>query len=123
MSVCENGMWFFGSVVFMFFLNWRLTLVLLTVSPFVAVLAFIFSKKMRLAHRAMREQNAVLNTRTQENISRRACGQGFAREDYEIEQFIATIRRLPASDGLCAPLVRVFSRRWILLRASVRRLC
>ncbi len=126
MSVCENGMWFFGSVVFLFFLNWRLTLVLLTVSPFVAVLAFIFSKKMRLAHRAMREQNAVLNTRTQENISGVRVVKAFAREDYEIEQFNRDNQKVyqlqmdwvrhwsaffPTLDfiaSICTPLVLIF---------------
>jgi len=126
MSVCENSMWFVGSVVFLFFLSWKLTLILLTVAPFVAILAFTFSKKMRLAHRAMREQNAVLNTRTQENISGVRVVKAFSREDYEIEQFNKDNRKVyelqmnwvkhwsaffPLLDfiaSICTPLVLIF---------------
>ena len=47
----------------------------------------MFSKYVRPAHRAMREQNAVLNTRAQENISGVRVVKAFAREDYEKKLF------------------------------------
>ncbi|MGI5899036.1 MAG: ABC transporter ATP-binding protein [Christensenellales bacterium] len=86
-QICENFVWFFGSMIFLFMLEWRLTFVILAISPFVAWSAMRFSKYVRPAHKAMREQNAVLNTRAQENIAGMRVVKAFAREDYEKELF------------------------------------
>jgi len=86
-QICENFIWLFGSIVFLFFLDVKLTLVLLCIAPFVAIAAFKFSRRVFPAHQAMREQNAVLNTRTQENISGVRVVKAFAREDYEKDRF------------------------------------
>ncbi|MBE5761126.1 MAG: ABC transporter ATP-binding protein [Clostridiales bacterium] len=87
LTIIENTIWFFGSVGFLFALNAKLTFLLLAMAPLVAFFAYLFSKKVRPAHRLLREQNAVLNTRAQENISGVRVVKAFAREDYEQKRF------------------------------------
>jgi len=83
----EQGLMFFGSVVFMASLNLPVTLVVLSLCPVLAGIAWVFNKKIRPAHTAVREQNALLNTRTQENIAGMRVVKAFAREPYESERF------------------------------------
>ncbi len=91
MNLCltfvEQFMVFAGALLFMGSLNWTITLAVLAVCPALAVIAFLFNKKIRPAHAAVREQNAVLNTRTQENIAGVRVVKAFAREPYESRQF------------------------------------
>ncbi len=83
----EQGLMFIGSILFMGSLNWTLTLIVLSLCPVLAVVAALFNKKIRPAHSKVREQNAVLNTRTQENIAGVRVVKAFAREPYESERF------------------------------------
>lgn len=91
MNVCltmvEQTVIFVGALVFMGSLSLPVTLVVLAVCPFLAVIAWAFNRKIRPAHAAVREQNAALNTRTQENIAGVRVVKAFARETYESERF------------------------------------
>ncbi|NLB90965.1 MAG: ABC transporter ATP-binding protein [Clostridiales bacterium] len=64
-----------------------LLLCMIIICPLVAVAAWKFHRIIRPAHVQVREQNAVLNTRTQENIAGVRVVKAFAREDYEVERF------------------------------------
>ncbi len=86
-QIVENAIWFFGSLIILFFLDVRLALVMFAFAPVVAVIAFFFNKKIRPAFRAIREQNAVLSTRTQENISGVRVVKAYAQEQYEKDAF------------------------------------
>jgi len=79
---------FFGALAFMSALGWTLTLVVLSLCPALACVAYLFNKKIRPAHTAVREQNAVLNTRTQENIAGVRVVKAFARESHESDSFL-----------------------------------
>lgn len=57
-------------------MSWKLMLSLLVFAPIIAIVAWQFKKRIRPAFVATREQNAVLNTRTQENLAGHARGQG-----------------------------------------------
>ncbi len=86
-GVIENFMMFTLSLVGMSLMSWQLTLVMLCFCPVVGFIAWRLNKKIRPAHMAVREQNAVLNTRTQENIAGVRLVKAFAREDYEKDAF------------------------------------
>ncbi len=88
LTFVEQILVFVGALLFMGSLSWTTTLVILTVCPVLAVIAWLFNKKIRPAHAAVREQNAVLNTRTQENIAGVRVVKAFAREPYESERFM-----------------------------------
>ena len=53
----------------MMFMSWQVTLAVLLVLPVLSWTAFRFNSKIRPIFRQIREQEAVLNTRTQENIA------------------------------------------------------
>lgn len=86
-QLAENAIWFFGSLILLFFINWKLALVLVGVAPIVAVIAVLFHKKIHPAFRELREQNAVLSTKTQESISGARVVKAFAQEENEKKAF------------------------------------
>ncbi|MDR2514090.1 MAG: ABC transporter ATP-binding protein/permease [Christensenellaceae bacterium] len=83
----ENLIWFAGSMTLMFFISWRLALLMVFIAPVVAIIAVIFRRRIHPAFRNLREQNAVLSTKTQENLSGARVVKAFAREEYEKEAF------------------------------------
>ena len=86
-TVVDNAVLFFGSLFLLCFLSWELTLALLIFAPILACVAWQFNKRIRPAFRNIREQNAVLNTRAQENLAGVRVVKAFAREPYEMERF------------------------------------
>ena len=83
----EQMLSFVGALVFMSFMCWQMTLMLLVFAPLIAVSAWRFRKRIRPIFRSIREQDAVLNTRAQENLAGMRVVKAFAREDYESELF------------------------------------
>ncbi len=86
-GVIENFLMFAMSLVGMSLMSWRLTLIMVCFCPAIALVAWRLHHYIRPAHIAVREQNAVLNTRTQENISGVRVVKAFAREEYEKQTF------------------------------------
>lgn len=86
-QLAENLIWFVGSLILLFFLSWKLALLMVVVAPIVAVVAVLFRRKIHPAFRDLREQNAVLSTKTQENISGARVVKAFAQEEYEKKSF------------------------------------
>lgn len=83
----ENVLMFVFSLIGMFSMSWQLTLTMLCLCPLIVYLAWNFRRKIRPEHINVREQNAVLNTRTQENIAGVRVVKAFAREEYEKDRF------------------------------------
>ena len=86
-SVFDNLLNFVGALIFLTFLSWELMLSLIIFAPILAVTAWQFRARIHPAFRNIREQNAVLNTRTTENLSGMRVVKAFAREPYEMERF------------------------------------
>lgn len=86
-GVIESFMMFTLSLIGMSLMSWKLTMVMVCFCPAVAFVASRLHRRIRPAHTAVREQNAVLNTRTQENISGVRLVKAFAREEYEKKAF------------------------------------
>ena len=72
-SIFDNALNFVGALFFLSFLSWELMLSLLIFAPALAVVAWKFRAKIHPAFVNIREQNAVLNTRTTENLSGMRC--------------------------------------------------
>ncbi len=85
--VYENAVRFVGAFIFMMTMSWQITLMVLIVAPILAVMAFMFNRKVRPMFRQVREQNATLNTITQENLAGMHVVKAFAQEPYEEEKF------------------------------------
>lgn len=72
---------------FMFYNSWQLTLLVLTVLPFILYATRVFQKKMKIAFEDVRNQVANLNTFVQERITGMKIVQLFTREKVEYENF------------------------------------
>jgi subfamily B ATP-binding cassette protein MsbA len=72
---------------FMFYQSWQLTLLVLTVMPFILYATRVFQKKMKIAFEDVRNQVANLNTFVQERITGMKIVQLFTREDVESQNF------------------------------------
>lgn len=71
----------FGVVaIYFFYMNWKMALSLLIISPFVFFIIYLFKNKVAPMHAKLREKLAQMNTYAQENISGnrvvKAFGQG-----------------------------------------------
>ncbi len=76
--------WILG---FMFFLDWRLSLVSLSVLPILFYGTFLFRKKVRESYRDVRFHLARLNSYMQEHITGMSVVQIFRKEEREFKQF------------------------------------
>lgn len=74
-------------VVFMFWINWELALVTLSVLPFLIYGTFLFRKKVRETYRDVRIQVARLNSFMQERFTGISTVQIFGREQSEFKNF------------------------------------
>jgi ABC-type multidrug transport system fused ATPase/permease subunit len=71
----------------MFYMNWKLTFVVILAMPILVYATRIFQKKMKGAFEEVRTQVANLNTFVQERVTGMKIVQLFNREDIEYEKF------------------------------------
>ena len=76
-------------LIFMFFMNWKLTWIVILAIPVLVVITRIFQKKMQLAFEEVRTQVAAMNTFVQERVTGMKIVQLFNREVIEGEKFSA----------------------------------
>jgi ATP-binding cassette subfamily B protein len=74
-------------------LNTRLTLVSITVLPFLTLSTMKYSRRISPMWREVREQNGEITNRIQENLSGLRVVRGFSNEDYETEKFITELEK------------------------------
>lgn len=71
----------------MFFMNWKLSLIVLLAMPILIFATDIFQKKMKVAFNDVRNEVANLNTFVQERLTGMKIVQLFHREKIELEKF------------------------------------
>ncbi|HEX7421647.1 MAG TPA: ABC transporter ATP-binding protein [Thermoanaerobaculia bacterium] len=76
-----------GIVGVLFWMNWRLALVLFSITPFIVLVSIWFRRGARVTYRAVRARIAAINAFLQEHISGMATVQLFNREAKEAEKF------------------------------------
>ena len=74
-------------LIFMFFMNWKLTLIVLAAMPILLYATSVFQKKMKVAFEEVRTQISNMNTFVQERVTGMKIVQLFSREDIEYEKF------------------------------------
>lgn len=87
MLILEASCYTVGVIISMFRLNWKLSIIPIVVLPVIGTLAITLERKLKKVYDDISEQNAVLNTVVQENLSGVRTVKSFAREDYELEKF------------------------------------
>ena len=78
---------FLFTTVYLFFVNWKLTLLLIVITPILLLITKFFSKHVRPRFVFMREKLSEMNTAAQENIAGNRVVKAFAREEYEKQRF------------------------------------
>jgi ATP-binding cassette subfamily B protein len=76
-----------GIVGMLFWMNWRMALVLFSIIPLIVLVTAWFRRGARVTYRATRARIAAINAFLQEHISGMATVQLFNREDDEAEKF------------------------------------
>ncbi len=74
-------------LIFMFYKSWELTLIVLTVLPFIFYATRVFQKKMKIAFEEVRTQVSNLNSFVQERLTGMKIVHIFNRERKEYEKF------------------------------------
>jgi subfamily B ATP-binding cassette protein MsbA len=86
-NLIVNGVTFFGMLGFIFYINWRLTLITVTVLPAVGWLLTFAGKSLRRAGHRVQERLANLTAIVQEAFSAIRVVRAFATEELELARF------------------------------------
>jgi ABC-type multidrug transport system fused ATPase/permease subunit len=74
-------------LIIMFYMNWKLTWIVIAAMPILVYITRIFQRKMQIAFEEVRNQVANLNTFVQERVTGMKIVQLFNREEIEHEKF------------------------------------
>jgi len=83
LSALINGITLVGMVGVMFYLNWRFTLIALSVAPPLFALVYTYTRRIKKASREVRKKEGEIVSVIQEVLSSIRVVKAFAREDYE----------------------------------------
>ena len=75
-----------GMIGVMFYLNWKFTLVALSVAPALFFIVFTYTRRIKKATRAVRKKEGEIISVVEEVLSSIRVVKAFAREDYEIHR-------------------------------------
>ncbi len=116
LGILVNALTLAGMIGVMFYINWRFTLISLSIVPALFIVVFIFTKRIKKASRAVREKESELLTIVQEVFSSIRVVKAFAREDYEQRRFeeqslenVETALQARAVKAKLAPMVEVLA--------------
>ena len=77
----------FGMIGVMLYINWRFTLIALSVTPVLFFVVYTFTRRIKKASRAVRKKESELLSVVQEVLTSMRVVKAFAREDYEQRRF------------------------------------
>src|SRR5207249_1685173 len=75
-----------GIVGVMFYLNWRFTLIALSVAPVLFILVYTYTRRIKKASRAVRKKEGEIVSVVEEALNSIRVVKAFAREDYELRR-------------------------------------
>src|SRR5207248_9132057 len=70
----------------MFYLNWRFTLIALSVVPALFVMVYSYTRRIKKASREVRKKEGEITSGVEEVLSSIRVVKAFAREDYEVQR-------------------------------------
>ena len=77
----------FGMIGVMFYINWKFTLIALSIMPLLFAVVFTYTRKIKKASRAVRKKEGEMASIVQEVFSAVRVVKAFAREDYEQRRY------------------------------------
>ena len=87
LGILVNLLTLVGMIGVMFYINWRFTLIALSVSPVLFLVVLYYTRRIKKASRAVRKKESDLVSTVQEVLTSIRVVQAFAREDYEQQRF------------------------------------
>ena len=75
-----------GMTVVMFYVNWKFTLIALSVAPALFVIVYSYTRRIKKASRAVRKKEGEITSVVEEVLSSIRVVKAFAREDYEVRR-------------------------------------
>ena len=87
LGVVVNVMTLLGMIAVMFYLNWRFTLIALSVAPALALVVYSFTRRIKQASREVRKKEGEVVSILEEVLSSIRVVKAFTREDYEQRRF------------------------------------
>jgi ATP-binding cassette subfamily B protein len=81
-----NIMTLVGMIGVMFYLNWRFTLIALSVAPVLFTIVYIYTRRIKSASRQVRKKEGQITSVVEEVLSSIRVVKAFAREDYEVKR-------------------------------------
>ena len=75
-----------GMVAVMFYLDWRFTLIALSVAPVLFAVVYSYTRRIKKASRAVRKKEGEITSVVEEVLSSIRVVKAFAREDYEVRR-------------------------------------
>ena len=114
LGMVVNTLTLVGMLAVMFYLNWRFTLIAISVAPVLLVVVYSFTRRIKQASRAVRRKEGEVVSVVQEVLSSIRLVKAFSREDYEQERFekqslesVETALRARSLKAKLAPIVQV----------------
>jgi len=86
LGVFINTMTLLGMVVVMFYVNWKFTLIALSVVPILFAMVYTYTRRIKAASREVRKKEGEITSVVEEVLSSIRVVKAFAREDYEVER-------------------------------------
>lgn len=115
-SLIKDTLSIIGLLVWLLWLNWQLTLITLSVVPFIAVVVRVFSKRLRSVARGQQESMGRITQVLQETIEGHKVVKIFGGQAYEEERFYQSVReqrrlsmRATMASAAQSPLVQFFA--------------
>ena len=93
LGILVNLLTLAGMIGVMLYINWRFTLIALSVAPVLFFVVYFYSRRIKKASRAVRKKEGELLSGLAEVLASIHVVQAFAREDYEERRFEADSRQ------------------------------
>jgi ATP-binding cassette, subfamily B, bacterial len=87
LGIVTNVLTLVGIIGVMLYLNWRLTLLSLSIAPVLFLVVYVFTRRIKKASRDVRKKESELLSIVEEVFSSIRVVKAFAREDYEEQRF------------------------------------
>lgn len=111
LGILVNVLTLVGMLAVMFYLNWRFTLIALSITPFLFVVVYTYTHRIKQASRALRKKEGEVVSVVAEVLSSIRVVKAFAREDYEearlAQQSLENVEIALRARGLKAKLAPV----------------
>jgi subfamily B ATP-binding cassette protein MsbA len=83
LGIVVNVLTLVGMLLVMFYLNWRFTLIALSITPFLFGVVYTYTRRIKQASRALRKKEGEVISVVAEVLNSIRVVKAFAREDYE----------------------------------------